>query len=149
MIMFEFVKKIVISLLLSALIGTEREYQDKPAGLRTIMFVCLGATLSMLFALELGKIIGVPITDIVRIPGHYLAAIGFVGTGSIIMLNKHVEGITTAALLLPITIVGFFCGLGNYPLAVISTLSIYLILVIKTIQVAIQNRKAKKNGEVK
>jgi len=127
---------IIWSLLLSWVIGLERERQDKPAGLRTIMLVCFGATLAMLFAREIHS--G---SSIARIPSHFLAAIGFVGSGSIIVFNKRVEGITTAALLLPMTVVGFLCGIERYFLATVSAVCIYAILKLKRVRLVSKNKR--------
>jgi putative Mg2+ transporter-C (MgtC) family protein len=125
----DYLSKIGLALLLSALVGYEREKHDKPAGMRTIMFICLGAALSIIFAQRLDVA-----NQMIRIPAHFLTAIGFVGSGSIIVLNKRVEGITTAALLLPVTIIGFFCGMGEFILAIATCICVYTILKLKYIE---------------
>ena len=133
--------KIGLSLLLSGFVGYEREHNDKPAGLRTIMSICLGATIAVLFNQTLagGNF------DYIRLPAYYLAAIGFVGGGIIQKTSKNkIEGITTASILLPIAIVGLFCGIGEYLLAGASTLSIYIILKLKYVEVKIIDRKLKR-----
>lgn len=139
MLILEFLKRIGLAILLSALVGYEREQQDKPAGLRTIMFVCVGAALSVVCAILMGNKFGINMVSIIRIPAHYLAAIGFVGSGSIILLKDRIEGITTAALLLPITVVGFLCGMGEYVFALAGGLCVYGILMIKYIKIEIKN----------
>ena len=79
MLILEFLKRIGLAILLSALVGYEREQQDKPAGLRTIMFVCVGAALSVVCAILMGNKFGIDMVSIIRIPAHYLAvAIGAV-----------------------------------------------------------------------
>ena len=131
--MIIYLARIGLSLLLSALIGSEREYNEKPAGLRTIMSICLGATLIAIFTLKFIKTIGLNF-DAIRGIAYYLVAIGFVGGG---IINKG-EGITTASILLPVTILGFFCGLGYYILATVSGLCIYGILIMPYIMIKLK-----------
>ena len=138
-----------LSLLLSGLIGFERESQDKSAGLRTTMLICLGATLTVIFSLELVKIVK-PLEmsfDMIRAIAYYLVAIGFVGGGIIYRSGKKLKGITTSALLLPVAVVGFFCGLGAYMLAGVSAICIYLILKLKYVKVRIETYNKKKRGK--
>jgi len=120
--------KIAVALFCGLLIGFEREYQDKPAGLRTIMFIVLGATLTTIFSL---KYVGLGNEfDAIRAIAYYLVAIGFVG-GGIIRKSTKTDGITTATLLLPMSVVGLFCGIGEFSIAVISTCVIFLVLMLK------------------
>ena len=137
--MINYLIGIGLSILLSGLIGFERESQDKSAGLRTTMLICLGATLTVIFTLELIKIakpLGMDF-DMIRAIAYYLVAIGFVGSGIIYKSGKKVKGITTSALFLPLSATGFFCGLNNYILAIISAGCIYLILKLKYIKIKI------------
>lgn len=143
--MINYLIGIGLSLVLSALIGFERESQDKSAGLRTTMLICLGATLTVIFSLELVKIaqpLGMSF-DMIRAIAYYLVAIGFVGGGIITKSGKKLKGITTSALLLPVSLVGFFCGLGLYILAIVAALCVYLILKLKYVQVKILKKRKK------
>jgi len=144
--MINYLIGIGLSLVLSALIGFERETQDKSAGLRTTMLICLGATLTVIFTLELVKI-ALPLNmsfDMIRAIAYYLCAIGFVGGGIIYGCGNKLKGITTSALLLPVSVIGFFCGLGIYPLAIISAICVYLILKLKYVKVKIEKIKKKR-----
>ena len=143
--MIDYLIKIGLSLLLSSLIGSERERNDKPAGLRTIMSICLGATLVVIFSLELSKTIKLDF-DIMRAIAYYLVAIGFVG-GGIIGKDKRnkTEGITTASILLPVTLTGFFCGLGIYEMAITTALCIYGILMLKYVKIKFEGWKNDKS----
>jgi len=129
--MLEHIYKILLSILLSTLVGLDREKEDKPAGLRTVALVCLGATLFSILALELIGIAGIVRYDVGRIFAYTIAGIGFLGSGVIIHNKGDVEGITTAALLWVMVAVGLFCGIGKFILAIISTLFIYIILKSK------------------
>jgi len=148
MIELLYLLRIGLSCLLGLIIGLEREQADKPAGLRTILFIILGATLTVIFSLKFVKdTSALNINyDAIRAIAYYLVAIGFVGGGIIGRKQGKIEGITTASLLLPVSIIGFLCGLGDYSLAIVATLIIYLILKLKYIKIKIQVMKKRKNN---
>ena len=139
--MIEYLGRIALSILLSALIGIEREKEDKPAGLRTIMLICLGATFTVIFSLEYAKVTNLSY-DAIRAIAYYLCAIGFVGGGIITRAKGKLEGITTSALLLPVTVIGLLCGIGSYILATMGTVIIFGILKIKYLEVKIKMRRS-------
>jgi len=130
MISLIYLYRIGVSLLLGALVGLEREKQDKPAGLRTVMLVCLGATLFTIIALDFGKTYNA-IGEGLRIIAYTIASMGFLGSGVVIQHKGNVEGITTASILWVIVAVGILCGEGNFTLAIIATIAIYGILKLK------------------
>jgi len=76
--------RLLVSFLLGFLVGYEREQQDKPCGMRTIIFITLGATLTVIltFKLDILKDLNNSF-DAVRAIAYYLVAIGFVGGGII------------------------------------------------------------------
>lgn len=133
--------KIILAFGLSYLIGTEREREDKPVGLRSIIFVCLGATLITIFSLKYTALASD--FDMIRGIAYYLVAIGFVG-GALRTRGKRIEGVTTITSLLPITILGFFIGIGEYILSVIITGLIYVTYEIKYIKIRMVKRRGKK-----
>ena len=134
--------KILVSIGLSSIIGFEREKSDKPAGLRTIIFISLGATLIVIFSLKYAKISSINF-DSIRAIAYYLVAIGFVGGGIVSKSKNTSDGVTTCALLLPMTIIGLFCGIGDFYFATIITLVIFLVLMLKYIKIKL---KLKLNG---
>lgn len=146
-----YLSRIGLSFLLGLIIGLEREQADKPAGLRTVLFIMIGATLTVIFSLRYLDI--AEKFDAIRAIAYYLVAIGFVGGGIIGRKQGKVEGITTASLLLPISLIGFLCGIGDYFLAVVSTLIIYLILKLKYLKIKIQlitkKKKRRQNAKSK
>lgn len=123
--------KIILPILLGLLIGYEREYNEKPCGMRTVAIVCLGGSLCALVAYS---IFGDPSIDIARLLYAPIIGIGFLGSGVIIVHKEGVEGITTAGVLWVMVIVGLLCGIGEFLLAIISTLAIYLILKLKFVK---------------
>ena len=129
---YTYIGKIVLCILLSSLIGIERETNDKPAGLRTIMLVGLGAALITIFTLQFGLLNNS--FDTIRAISYYVASIGFLGSGIIRVGTNNSEGITTASILLPLSVIGFFCGIGEFIPAIMGTLLIYIILNLKYLE---------------
>lgn len=135
-----------LSLLLTALIGWERESQDKPAGLRDVMLVGVGATLFTIISLILRE---VPTTngvryDLGRIIAYSIVGIGFLGSGVIMSNNKRIEGITTAGVLWISVAVGVLVGLQQYSLAIVSALVIWFVLKLKHIRIIITKKTKKR-----
>lgn len=97
------------------LIGAERELRDKAAGFRTIIFVCLGATLFTLFSLKLGGD-----EDPVRIAANVVTGIGFLGAGAILREGLRVRGLTTAAAIWLSAALGMGIAGGHYSLVAIA-----------------------------
>src|SRR6267142_6353038 len=92
--------RLLLSAVLGGLIGLEREFKHRPAGLRTNMFICFGAAMFTLLSAELSH--G---TDVTRIASQIIPGIGFIGAGSIIH-GRLVTGLTTAATLFVVASVG-------------------------------------------
>jgi len=115
---------LIISIVFGAIIGFEREITHKPAGLRTHMLVCLGSCLFTIVSQEFGM-------DPARVAAGIVTGIGFIGAGTIIAEQGKVVGITTASSLWVTAAIGLAVGLGNYLLAAVSTLLVFLILTSK------------------
>lgn len=133
--------KIGIAVLLGVFLGWEREQSHKNAGLRTTTLVMLGATLFTIISVILREANGD--YDIGRIMAYTIAGIGFLGTG-IIAKGKNGNGVTTASLLWAVVGLGILCGLGEFVLAIVSALVIYLILKLKYIKITIERINKKK-----
>jgi len=133
--------KMSLSIFLGSIIGLERDKQNKPAGFRDAILVILGATLLTLVTFEVQKITSN--FDFARILGYTVASVGFLGSGLIMRHNNKLEGITTASLLFSLLAIGFFIGLGSYILAVLSTIAIYFILVLKKFKIKIERKVQK------
>jgi putative Mg2+ transporter-C (MgtC) family protein len=130
----ELIIRLLVSVLLGGIIGLEREKSHKPAGLRTHIFVCMGACLFTIasFYLLPRDIIGS--FDATRIAAGVVAGISFIGAGSIIALRGDVKGLTTAASLWVIAAIGLIVGLGNYILPIITTVIAYVTLRLDRIE---------------
>ena len=115
--------RIIVAIVLGALIGFEREKYGRPAGLRTHMIVCVASTLAMLIS-----IFGFSSGDPARLAAQVISGIGFIGAGTIIRGDKDITGITTAATIWICAIIGLACGAGYYFSAIVTTLSVLIIL---------------------
>lgn len=132
--LIEAVFGLILATVLGAVVGFEREITHKPAGLRTHMLVCLGSCLFTLVSLyEFGE-------DPARIAAGIVTGIGFIGAGAIIAEQDKVIGITTAASLWATAAIGLTVGVGNYVLAVVATLLVFLILSLRMILKKISQR---------
>ncbi len=146
MIEHTYLIRLGLALILGLFIGWEREQQHKGAGQRTISLITLGATLIVITTLRWDIYTGLKNSfDAIRAIAYYLVGIGFVGGGLIRQQNGKLSGLTTASLLLPMSVIGFLCGMGEFVLAIVSTLIIYFILKLKHIKIKITtNRKRRK-----
>jgi putative Mg2+ transporter-C (MgtC) family protein len=117
--------KLVLIVILSGIVGYERESWNKPAGFRTHVLVGISAVLVMICGQYLSEKSG---ADPTRIPAQLLSGIGFLGAGTILRDGFNVKGLTTAAGLLAITCIGLFVGAGYYLGAIIATAVVYVVL---------------------
>ena len=111
--------------LLGGLIGLEREFRAKEAGVRTHFIVALGSALFMIiseFAFE-GKQ-----HDAARVAAQVVSGIGFIGAGVIIFQRNAVRGITTAAGLWVAAAIGLACGDGMFSVAIAAAILTVLCL---------------------
>lgn len=116
--------RLAVALLAGALLGLNRGESGKAAGLRTTMLVCLAACLAMLQMNVLLSQAGKPegsfaVLDLMRLPLGILSGVGFIGAGAILRKDGLVTGLTTAATLWFVTVVGLCAGGGQIALAVI------------------------------
>ena len=124
----EIILRLVIAAVASGLIGFEREKVHKPAGLRTLMLVGMGAALFVLVALR--TIPG----EVVRIMAGIATGIGFLGAGAIFKDESHVRGLTTAASIWAVAAIGITAGLGEYALMAVATILILFVLELNRIK---------------
>lgn len=117
-----------LAAILGGAIGLEREIKHRPAGLRTNLFICLGAAMFTLLSDELAV---EHIGDHTRIAAQIIPGIGFIGAGSILHNRGDlVTGITSAATLFVVASVGMAVGGGLYLTAVFATALILLCLFL-------------------
>jgi len=122
----ETLSSLLLAVALGAIVGIQREIAHRPAGLRTHMLVCLGSCLFTIVSMNFSL-------DPARIAAGIVAGIGFIGAGTIWAEKDKVKGITTAASLWATSAIGLTIGIGDYPLAIVVTLLVFLILISKYI----------------
>ena len=116
--------RLAVAVVCGGIIGMERERKRRPAGFRTHILICLGATLTTLTSQYLSLNLGL-YTDMARLGAQVIAGIGFIGAGTIIVTKRRqVKGLTTAAGLWSSAIVGLCIGAGFFEAAVLATLII-------------------------
>lgn len=121
--------RILLSVLLGGMIGMERGLKNRPAGLRTYMLVCLGACIVMITNQYVYQAFGVG--DPVRMGAQVISGIGFLGAGTIIVTARNqIKGLTTAAGLWASACVGLALGIGLYEVAMMGSVSIFVILTL-------------------
>ena len=118
--------RLVLAAVLGGLIGLERQLKHRPAGLRTNLFICLGAAMFTLLSDDLAvKYLG----DHTRIAAQIIPGIGFIGAGSILHARDNlVTGLTTAATIFVVASVGMAVGGGLYLTSIFATGLILLCL---------------------
>ena len=124
-LLLEDVIKILLAVLAGGLIGIEREFRDKAAGFRTLIFICLG---SALFAIYSVKLAGT--NDPTRIATGIVTGVGFLGAGVIMREGGRVTGLTTAATIWLTAAIGMGIGGGQYLLSGSTVLLAMIVLWI-------------------
>jgi putative Mg2+ transporter-C (MgtC) family protein len=120
--------RLIVAAILGGLIGLERELKHRPAGLRTNLFICLGAAMYTLLSDALAV---EHIGDHTRIAAQIIPGIGFIGAGTIIHAGRDlVTGITSAATLFVVASVGMAVGGGFYLTATFATVLILICLFL-------------------
>ncbi len=126
-----FILRLSLATLLGAVIGFEREYHAKEAGIRTHLLVALGACLFMIlsvygfdFMLDRDHVS----FDPSRIASQVVTGIGFIGAGTIILQKQMVRGLTTAAGLWVTAAIGLACGNGMFIIAAVTTVIVLMSL---------------------
>lgn len=122
----ELIIRLVLSAVLGAIIGFEREAKNKPAGIRTHSLVGLGACIFALTSISFG-ILDARVEPS-RIAAGIVTGIGFLGAGAIFRSENRVSGLTTAADLWVVAAIGLAVALGEYLMAIASTAIAFFIL---------------------
>ena len=115
--------KLALALLLGGIVGAEREYRDKSAGLRTMIFICVGATLFTILSRRLSST-----GDPGRIAANVVSGVGFLGAGAILHQRRQVKGLTTAATGWLVAAMGMALGSNQITLAVYATVIALIVL---------------------
>lgn len=129
----ELLLRVLFALIVGGIVGGEREHQNRPAGMRTHMLVCLGACAVALLESLLShqSLFGGEVSlSLGRLSAQVISGIGFLGAGTIIMTSKKVSGLTTAASVWNIACLGLLIGHGYYLLALLLCLLVLGVLQV-------------------
>jgi len=119
------VARLLLAAALGGMIGIERTIHHKSAGIRTNMFICMGAAM---FTILSDAIPDPGIGDRTRIASNIVQGVGFLGAGAILHKKGGVSGLTTAATIWVVASIGMGAGAGKYLLATFATMIILLAL---------------------
>lgn len=106
---FEHISKILLAGLLGFVIGIERDWSGKPAGIRTNMIIAVSSCLFTILSIE--GFLGAP-TDTSRVAAQIVTGVGFLGAGALIHNSNHIIGLTTAANIWLVAAIGMAVGVG-------------------------------------
>jgi len=123
---WELAIRMLVGALLGGIIGYERDYHGRPAGLRTHMIVALASATFMVVSTHFAYFQRYPASDHVsadpsRIAASVAVGIGFLGAGAILRTGISVQGLTTAAGLWLVSAIGLAAGAGMYGESVVAT----------------------------
>jgi putative Mg2+ transporter-C (MgtC) family protein len=123
--------KLAVAVALSAPLGLERERKERPAGLRTHVLVCVGATLLMVVSGFLTDEVGAEgaMVDKARIAAGIITGIGFLGAGTIFTIGSDQMGLTTAAMIWFMAALGITVGAGYIAVAALAA-AVVLVVVM-------------------
>ncbi len=148
--------RIAVAVFIGCAVGVEREYKNRPAGLRTHVLVCLGSCIiALVECLFVSSMQGSEDSRIAynfgRLCAQVISGIGFLGAGTIFMQQKKIAGLTTAASLWNTACLGIVTGYGYYWLSLFGCLLVLLVLMllqkvirvnaIKRVEVRFNNRQ--------
>src|SRR4051812_6391896 len=132
-----------LAVLAGVVVGYERESHGRAAGLRTTMLTCVAAAAAMILSTSIYEGANIAINwrpDPTRIAAGILTGIGFLGAGAIVREGKTVRGVTTAAVLWFVTIIGMAFGAGQIVLGLLGLcVALGTLFVLPGVEAGIKN----------
>jgi putative Mg2+ transporter-C (MgtC) family protein len=125
----EIILRLVLATIIGVILGVEREYVGKPAGMRTYALVTLGSAVFTIISIY-GFSDSEGIIDASRVAAQIVTGIGFLGAGLIIVRGEKVEGLTTATGLWVSAAIGMAIGAGMYIVAVSAAILAFIVMVV-------------------
>ncbi|MBU0625106.1 MgtC/SapB family protein [Patescibacteria group bacterium] len=141
--------RLVAIVLLSGLIGLEREYHRRPAGLRTNVMIGIGATLVTMASIQTVDLWpDIRPIDPGRIAAQIVSGIGFIGAGVILReTSRKVVGLTTAATLWVVAGLGIAVGMGLFLEAFVATALVFITFFLFTpVVIKMRTTRDRKNS---
>ncbi len=137
--------RVALALLCGGAIGIERAEKRRPAGFRTHILICLGAAIAAMTSEHLFLNMHYYL-DVARMGSGVVSGIGFIGAGTIMVTRRQrVKGLTTAAGLWVVAIVGLCCGFGFYEGAVYTSM---LVLIAEVFFSKLEYRLLRRTKEI-
>ena len=115
----------LVAIACGAIVGAERQRREKPAGLRTLVLVCLGSAVFTMMSFAFTASNG----DSGRVAAQIVTGIGFLGAGAILHHRDSIRGLTTAATLWVTAAIGTAVGAGMYALSIVGAVFAFLLLM--------------------
>ncbi len=126
--------KLLAAFLIGGLVGAEREFHDKAAGLRTIILICVGACLFTIFSVKIAAD-----KDPGRIAAQVVTGVGFLGAGVILHRQGQVRGLTTASTIWIAAALGVGVGVGYILYTLIAAiLAIFVLWVLPRVEAMLE-----------
>lgn len=119
--------KIICAIIAGLILGAEREFKDKSAGLKTIATICIGSTLFTMLSYKIGAFEN---SNMTQIAAYVVSGIGFLGAGVIFKDGFNIGGLTTASIIWVSAAIGMAIGFGEFYLAALVLVSTIIILVL-------------------
>ncbi len=134
--------RVLLAALAGALVGLEREFHGRAAGMRTHMMVALGAALTAMIGMFTVRELGID-SDPLRVGAQVISGVGFLGAGTILLRGggSRITGLTTAAGLWTAASIGLAVGIGFYVGAFMTVFAVMLTFTLVTGVEQFMNRK--------
>lgn len=125
--------RLLMATVAGVIIGMDREYKNKGAGVKTHALVSIGAAMAMILNEYVLRNYPASNTDLTRLGAQVISGIGFLGVGTIIVTGRNeVKGLTTAAGLWACAIIGLSAGIGFFEGTIIA--QIFVIFVLRVLE---------------
>ena len=135
----ELIERLCLSAFLGGVLGLEREWRNKSAGLRTNILIAMGSTLFTMLSVDLSKSSG---GDATRIAAQIVTGVGFLGAGAIMRTGLDVQGLTTAATIWVNAAVGVAVGGGEYRVAIAAVgVALFALILLGPVERLIDRRR--------
>jgi len=145
----EIITRLSAAILFGIVIGAERVWAGKTAGMRTYALVSMGAALFIIVSeMITSKYIGVSNFDPLRLASQIVVGIGFIGTGLIFTKDSKLTGLTTATSLWVVAGIGMACGFGLFKIAFLATFfTLFVFIVLWFLEEGFRNSKVLKHDK--
>ena len=121
---------VILCVLLTGIVGFEREKRGRSAGLRTHLLVGVGSCAIMIISIYGFPQVFEGHRDVARLAAGVLTGVGFLGAGAIIHDHGSIKGLTTAGTIWLVMAIGLACGSFNFVIAILVTLTVMIVLTV-------------------